>query len=310
MTIVYILIILIALYIVASAFLIFFFSNMVLKPKTRSYDEQMEESLRNHRFTAEYIDSLNLEKIRIKSRFGYELCGIIERNDVSELPENKQKIAILCHGYTSGKITMSGYAKKLMDLGFTCVMYDHRNHGDTGKVAYTTMSYYEKYDLQSVIDYCYERFGNDIKLLTYGESMGSATVLSLYEIDSRPYATVADCGYSDLKELFRHMLKNMFHIPPIFPILPFANIILAKKAHFLIEQVSPRQGVIRSKSPILFCHGLADTFIPCSMSEEMSKLGPGPRELYLCEGAEHALSEVTQPNEYSEVLSAFIHKYY
>lgn len=310
MVFVYIAAALLILYSAATLIISFKCASMVLYPNTHDYEAQIKESVGLKRFTREYIDSIPKENFEVQSEYGYLLHGIIESSPESELPANRTKVAVLCHGYTSGKITMSGYARRLLKLGFTCVMYDHRNHGDNDKSVTTTMGYYEKYDLKTIIDYCYKRFGNDIRILTYGESMGAATVLSLYEIDSRPVLTVADCGYSDLKNLFRIILRDSFHIPPIFPILKIADIFLRHKGHFTMEQVSPRRGVANTQSPILFCHGGADGFIPCAMSEEMSGIGPGVRELYICEGADHAVSEVTKPDEYTSVVTSFIERYY
>lgn len=306
-------VIIILLAIIAALIIVisFKFAFMVLKPQAHSYEFQLDEASGNGRFTKEYINSLQLERFEVESRYGYTLHGIIQENEVSALPMNRKKIAVLCHGYTSGKITMSGYARHMMDLGFTCVMYDHRNHGENVRSSktYTSMGMFEKYDLQSVLDFCYKRFGNDINILTYGESMGSATVLSLFEIDDRPAMTIADCGYSNLKELFSYMLGARFRIP-VFPILPIAGLIIRIFGHYDINDIVPERGVEKTEKPIFFIHGDADSFIPCSMSEHMSKLGTGPRELYLCPGAEHALSEVTCPDEYYKKVGDFVSEYF
>lgn len=319
MTVPVIILILALIYIAITLFLVFKFAFMVLKPNNADYEKQMEESVSLKRFTREYIDNLDKEEFTVKSRYGYTLHGIIENNGFSRKEENSKRVAVLCHGYTSGKISMSGYAKRLMDLGFTCVLYDHRNHGDNAKSMTegrddtsicTSMSYYEKYDLQTVLDYCYDRFGSDIKLITYGESMGSATILGLYEIDSRPVLSIADCSFSDATELFRYMLTEIFHIPPIFPILPLADLVLKRVGKFSMKDIHPIEGAKKAEQPILFCHGASDVFIPCSMSQDMSNVGPGPREIHLFEGAGHALSEVTDPEGYSKAVADFINKYY
>lgn len=310
MLFVYILASVILIYCVILYILVHKFAYMILKPATHSHEAMLNECLEQGRLTKEYLDSLNPQPIEINSRYGYVLKGVILDNEVSKLPENKERVAVLCHGYTATKLSMFGYARRLMDLGFTCVIYDHRNHGDTGKVAYTSMSYYEKFDLSSVIDFCYDRFGQDIRILTYGESMGSAIVLSELEIDTRPVMTIADCGYSDLYNLCSYLLGARFNVPKIFPVLPFAAKLISKEGEFDIRDVSPRRGVSAAKTPILFCHGKDDDFIPCTMSEEMSKMGNGIRKLYLCEGARHAMSEVKRPEEYTTVISDFIKSYY
>lgn len=286
------------------------FTDMILTPKVHHYDDMVEQCIRQGVFTQKDLDELKPVYFSVDSRYGYALKGMIIGNEISARPENRKKVAVLCHGYTAMKISMLGYAKKLMNLGFTCVMYDHRNHGDTGPVANTSMSYFEKYDLQTILDYCYKRFGSDIRILTYGESMGSATVLSHLEIDSRPVMTIADCGYSDLSELCRYLLVARFHVPKIFPVLPLASRAISRKGGFPVKDVSPKRGVEKALSPILFCHGLSDTFVPCYMSEQMSKLGSGVRRLHLFEGAPHAQSEVVQPEEYTQVITDFINEFY
>ncbi|MBP5330273.1 MAG: alpha/beta hydrolase [Lachnospiraceae bacterium] len=297
------------LVIVAVLLISYKFANMVLRPNTHDTEFLLNEAYDFNRFTPEFIESLNKEEMIIPSKYGYDLHGLILRNDITELEENRNKVAILVHGYTSGKLVMSGYASILMELGFTCVMYDQRNHGDNTKNVRTTMGYYEREDLVTVLDWTYERFGPEIRIITYGESMGSATVLAHLEIDERPVMTIADCGYSDLTGLFRFLLKDVYHMP-VWPILPIAGIMLKLGGHFDMKDVSPRRGVIKAKTPILFCHGDKDTFVPTFMSVEMSKLGDGVRELYLCPGAEHAQSYSLDHQKYKNVVQDFVKKYY
>ena len=299
--------------IVLLAVLIFFvsfrFSQMVIRPKTHTYESMMKEAYEFGRFTPEFIDNLDREAVIIRSGYGYDLHGFILENEISRLPENRNKVAVLCHGYTVGKLIMSQYAAILMDLGFTCIVYDHRNHGDNDKSVNTTMGLLEREDLKTVIDWAIDRFGSSIRIITYGESMGSATVLSHLEIDDRPVLTIADCGYSSLRDLSEYLLKESYHLP-VWPILPLARLILKITGPFDIRDVCPEKGVIATDKPILFIHGTKDTFVPTRMSVEMSKLGNGPRELYLCEGAVHAQSAVIDPVRYRETVSNFINKYY
>ena len=45
------------------------------------------------------------------------------------------------------------YAQILMEAGFTCVVYDHRNPGESGKAA-TKLGYSDKDDLQQGVALC------------------------------------------------------------------------------------------------------------------------------------------------------------
>lgn len=282
--------------------------DVLLHPKVRVEPELTETEIKNKRFTQEFIDSLDIEKVQIKSDYGYMLHGRVCNTKVSALEENSKRVAVLCHGYTSGKMTMLGYGKILMDLGFTVVVYDHRNHGENDK-CFTTMGYYEKYDLKTVIDWCFERFGSDIRVVTMGESMGAATVLNHLAIDDRPACTIADCGYSDLYELCCYITGHVYHLPAKI-VIPVAMKLLKLRAGFDAKDVRPQDGSDKSDVPILFIHGDKDDFVPTYMSKKMYKERKGPKELYLCEGASHAVSHPTDPLRYSTVVENFIKKYY
>ena len=285
------------------------FANMMLHPNTHDNEFLLNEAYDFKRFTPDYIASLKPEEFTVRSKYGYDMHGIILKNEISEREENKTKVAVLCHGYTSAKIVMAAYASFLMDLGFTCVAYDHRNHGDNDKNVVTSMGYYESRDLSTVLDWVYEHFGKEARVITYGESMGSAIVLSNLEFDDRPVMTIADCGYSDLTDLSRYLLNKVYHMP-LWPIIPIADLIVNIRGHYRLKDVSPRKGVIKTKKPILFIHGDKDTFVPTFMSEEMVKLGDGVREIYLCKGAEHAQSYSLDHDKYRDVVAEFIKKYY
>ncbi|MCR5684670.1 MAG: lysophospholipase [Lachnospiraceae bacterium] len=285
------------------------FADMIMHPDAHDEEFLLKEAYDYGRFTPEFIEGIRKEDFCVRSRYGYDLHGFIMNNDISVKPENSRKVAVLCHGYTSGKIVMTGYAALLNDLGFTCILYDHRGHGDNSRGVVTTMGFLEREDLKTILDYAYERFGSDARVITYGESMGSATVLSHLEIDDRPVLTIADCGYSDLTELCRYLVKDVYHLP-VFPIVPLAALKIKLVGKFDIKDVSPKLGVIKAASPILFIHGDKDTFVPTYMSKDMVKLGKGVREIYLCPGAEHAQSAALHPDEYRKKVSEFIEKNY
>ena len=169
-------------------------SNRILKPTSLSTKEVYEKEVLKGRLDENFFEKVKKEEFMVTSRFGYKLTGLILSNDFTKQPENSEKVAVLCHGYTYGKYGAICYASILMEQGFTCVIYDHRNHGESDKV-YTTMGYYEKFDLMTVVDFCYEHFSADIKIITHGESMGAATVLSHMEIDERVTCVIADCPF-------------------------------------------------------------------------------------------------------------------
>lgn len=282
----------------------FLLSNVILKPRVKTPEDIYKREVEYGRIVPDLYERMEKTKVQIPSRYGYSLSAVILEDEITKKEENRNKIAVLCHGYTYGKLGAIVYAQILMDLGFTSIIYDHRNHGESGK-KYTTMGYYEKYDLETVIDWCYANFGRDIRIVTHGESMGAATVLDYLNMKDNVSLVIADCGYSDLKTLLRHQMKTIFHIPP-FIFMPLANLCLKLRAGFFIREVSPIEGVRKSKTPILFIHGDQDTYVPYQMSIQMFEECKAPKKLYLAKGAIHANSVVVDYEQYKQVVRDFI----
>lgn len=288
-------------------------AHVVMTPKTVSPEDMKKRMLEQGFYTQEMLDSINFEPFEVRSRYGYTLRGDIltrkpECVKEGEKLSDPKRIALMCHGYTANMQCSYGYADVFLKLGFTVVMYDHRNHGISDK-AYTSMGYFEKYDMQTVADWIFERFGSDVRLVTHGESMGSANVLSFLAIDERPVVTVADCGYSSLPVLVSFLMKNYYKLPAKL-FVPLARRIILRKAGFDINDVNPQDGVINTKKPILFIHGEKDSFVPTFMSRDMYALRHENTRLEIFEGADHAESYKSDKERYLRVVGEFLDEYY
>jgi fermentation-respiration switch protein FrsA (DUF1100 family) len=307
----------IILYIILALFLIlvgvsWVLSNLILKPKVIASDTLYQREIDTGRLVENTYQSWEKEDFFIRSRYGYDLSCQLINNRLSKSqfsdPDARLKIAILCHGYTCGKFSSMVYADMFLKQGITVLTYDHRNHGLSGR-AHTTMGYYEKFDLQTVLDWCYSEYGPNLAVVTHGESMGAATVLSHHAIDGRVRCTIADCSYSSLVALLLHQLKKYYHLPA-FPFLTMAKLVIRLRAGFWLSDVVPLKVVMQSNIPILFIHGLEDDYVPFSMSQDMYDAKPDKKEIYLAPGARHAQSCQANPAEYETVLGQFLDKYY
>jgi fermentation-respiration switch protein FrsA (DUF1100 family) len=288
---------------VATGFVI---SQLILYPKVRDELAIYEREIRTKRFPEEFYKELEKEEVWIQSEYGYRLSCYVLENELTKQPANRNKIAIFCHGYKASKTASMVYAKILMDLGYTAIVYDHRNHGNSDK-KFTSMGYYEKFDLKTIVDWCFKRYGQEIQIITHGESMGSATVLGHLSIDDRVTAAIADCGYSDLGDLLKHQLRNYFHLP-YQPFLPIAKVFIKLRGGFKVSEVSPKTGALQSKTPILFIHGDSDDYVPTKMSVDMYEQRTGEKELFLQKDAKHALACVVDYDRYYQVVQDFVTK--
>lgn len=286
-------------------------SNRILKPQVRNYDDLYDFEVAEGRLDESLYSSWQKEEFFVESEFGYQLSCMLINNEISkkqaEIPNTKIKIAILVHGYTRGKYSSMIYANYFLKRGITVLAYDHRNHGLSGK-SYTTMGYYEKYDLNTIIDWCYSHYDGNVSIITHGESMGAATVLSQLATDTRVYLTIADSGFSEYPEFAKYILKNTYKLPS-FPFLHTIALIIRLRAGFSIQDVVPIQGVAISNKPILFIHGLEDRKIPYTMSKDMFEAKANNKDILLVPGAGHVQSVTTDPQTYEKKLNEFLDRY-
>lgn len=283
-------------------------SSKVIHPLVKNYHDTYRRCVNSNCIDENLYNSWNRIDFYITSDYGYKLsCELLEDDNNESLGE-KIKIMILVHGITWSKYSSIKYADMFIRNGFKVLIYDHRNHGLSGK-APTTMGYYEKYDLKKVIDWCYQTYGQDIHIATHGESMGSATVLAHLEIDDRPEFVIADCGYSDLTRLLEYQLMRRYHLPS-FPFVPVAAKLVKMRAGFNIKDVSPIKIVTNTDKPILFVHGDSDDYVPTYMGKEMFESKKDKKELYIAPNAKHAEALVKNIKEYEKVVNEFLNKYF
>ncbi len=222
--------------------------------------------------------------------------------------EPTNRICIACHGWTSNRIGMYKYARAILDNHFHVIVYDHTNCGNS-EGSYGTMGAYESEDLSDVVDFAKETFGQDCQIMTYGESMGAATVLLHMTMDERVNAVVADCPFSDLEEECKYIITKKNHLPK-FPVYWVADWIFKKRVGFSIRDVSPEKAMRMENGvkniPLLLIHGDADDFILPKHSERIKAVKKGYVSLIYIVGAKHARSILKNPVEYQNALSKFI----
>jgi fermentation-respiration switch protein FrsA (DUF1100 family) len=277
-----------------------FFANLASKPKVRDHDETYTIDRDEGKINEEWYNSLQKEPVSISSPYGYKLDGIF-------FPvKNSKKVIIFCHGITWSKFGSVKYMNMFYKRGFNVLIYDHRNHGRSGGT-FTTFGYFEKYDLDACVDWVINKIGQDAYIGVHGESMGAGTALQHCGISNRVSFYIADCPYSDLKQLFRVRLKEDFKMPG-FPILYTSSLLSKLKYKFLYKDISPISDIKDKETPILFIHGQQDNYIPNQMSIDMYNAKKGIKKLYLAPNADHAASYWQNREEYEQVVEEFLNE--
>lgn len=262
----------------------------------------LEREKKALRYDEKWYEEVAKEYLNIDSPNGYTVKGIYFK------PLETANTMIVCHGVTENKVNSIRYVRLFERLGFNTVVYDHRRHGETGGKT-TSYGYYEKFDLQSVLQYMSERLKNDAIIGVHGESMGAATTL-LYAgtLEDQADFYIVDCPYSDFSEELYYLLTKQTPFKSTFAV-KLANLFLRMRDGYWLKNIAPRTAVTNIQKPVLFIHSLPDDFILPGMTIELYRLKNGPKMLKLFEEGEHAQSFNKNPQEYEDTVKVFLEEY-
>ena len=215
-------------------------------------------------------------------------------------------LQIFFHGYKSSAILdCCGGSKLAIKLGQNALVVDQRSHGKSeGNTI--TFGIKERRDCLCWIQYARSRFGNDVKIILSGLSMGAATVLMAtdLELPSNVIGVIADCPYSSPRDIIQKVSRDM-HLPTKL-MYPFVRLGALIFGGFNLEESSAVCAVTKTKIPILLIHGEDDRFVPCNMSREIHKSCTSSIVFETIPGAGHGLSYMVAPDKYEEVTIKFI----
>ncbi len=282
-------------------YLAYRYVNRILYPKTKSYEAAKEKLKAQGYFPEEAIEALPYEPFQIKSPYGYMIKGRVYLNKAA--PESKNFI-LLVHGITMNLYGGLKYLPFFYPKGYHVVVYDLRNHGETGGEN-TSYGYFEKWDLAAVIDHLHREYGQDIRLGVHGESMGGTIAMLTMAIDHRITYGIIDCAFSDLPELLLLKLTQDSRIKSK-KLIALVDLFIKVRSGFTVEDVSPLKELPTIKQPILFIHGGKDTYVPTMMSKAMYAFKMDQKYLYIAEDGVHGTSMASNPNRYDEEITNFL----
>ncbi len=220
--------------------------------------------------------------------------------------------AFCAHGYRSyGKKEFCGVCQHYLERGINVFFPDHVASGNS-EGTYCTFGYYEKEDCFKWLNYLLKNFGNDIKILLHGVSMGGAIVCMMSERKDLPEnvkCIVEDCGYTDAKDFFALKLEKLLHTKSKF-ILNSMSWVNKKRIGFYYDEIKPVESVKNTRIPILFIHGDKDNLVPCDMVYELyNACSNEGKELLVVEGADHAQAYFIGGKTYTDKLDTFLEKH-
>lgn len=254
--------------------------------------DQALEWQRSH-YDISWLDEVPQEPYTVNSWDGYELHAVLLRCAEAD----SRRYMILTHGYTDNRWGSLKYAKMYLDWGWNCILWDLRGHGANAP-SRCTYGLKEGQDLAEMIKDARQRWGEDITLGLHGESLGAATTVCALQYSPEVDLAVADCPFADI--------VNVLERRSPAPVVQWASVGAKLCYGSALTEMRPIDALRRSWVPLLLIHGKSDSFISPENSRRLYEAAQGVKELHLIEGAEHAQSIFTAPEEYRSIVSAFI----
>ena len=234
----------------------------------------------------EWMEKQHMEDVWIHSRDGLMLHAYY-----LPAPEPSGKLAILHHGFTSNAKDNSSHAMFFHMQGYDVLLLDLRAHGQS-EGEYVGFGILDRFDTLEWVRYSRKRFGDDLRIVLHGISMGATTVLmalGLSEIQESVSAVIADCGFTSPYDIFSHVIQSHYHLPAA-PFLKVTDIRAKAAAGYSFDEYSTLTALPGNRVPVLFIHGKEDKFVPVWMSQKNYEVCSGRKELLLVDNAGHGSS--------------------
>lgn len=253
-----------------------------------------------------WFQKQDFEEYTITNELGLTLKGYLLKAD-----EPSDIYVFGAHGYRGdGKNEFRFIAKYYHEKGYNVFVVDHQASGASeGK--YIGFGYHEYRDCMLWLEHMKELFGEDIKIILHGVSMGSATVMLMSGDEDLPENVkfiVSDCGYTSAWEEVEHNFKTV-HLPT-FPILNCANWFNRHIAGYDLRDTNTVEAVKKATRPMIFIHGGCDDFVPTYMVNKVYEAcAAEDKEIFIAETAGHSESYRTDTESYEALINSFAEKY-
>lgn len=238
----------------------------------------------------------DIEPVEFTSADGTRLSGWL-------LTGTRDEAVVLLHGYRCERREVLPHADMLYDAGFTVLLFDFRNRGDSGG-DFVSLGFFEREDAAAAIEYV--KTNTDVSGIgLLGVSQGGATAILTAANNDDVLAVVAEASFKSLDSAIAQSFTHFIGLPA-FPFAPITVWLAEQKAGIDSGDIVPERVVADvSPRPLLVAHGLADDTISPQDSEAIFAAAGEPKELWLIPGAEHAKGATTVPEEYRDRIVAF-----
>lgn len=240
------------------------------------------------------------EEYEIRNREGLRLHGYLIR---AKRPS--RVFVFFSHGYRSpdGAMEFGGVLPMWEGHDYNFFLVDHRAQGKS-EGSHISFGQHEAEDNMEWLGFLLRTFGEDIRILLHGESMGAATVLMMSGMALPPQVKgiIADSSYTSYFEESLHALRFPFRRA----VLKSANLWLRLFHGIDMKKAAPLEAVKRAEKPILFTHGGRDPLVPPEMGRALYAACRAEKRMVVFPDAAHTTAVVEHPREYAAAVDDFL----
>lgn len=271
-----------------------------IKSRIAGYDVP-EELAARYKEAREHLESMPHRDVEITSFDGTRLAGHL-------FPaENPKRAIVAMHGWRSAWSTdFCMIADFLRDNGCTVLYVQQRGQGDSDG-EYMGFGMIERHDCLAWIRWMNENGFDRMPLYLAGISMGATTVLMTAGFEDLPEnltGILADCGFTSAKAVWKHISEDNLHLAYNHR-EKHVDDLVRKRIHLDSDSYTTLDAMEKNKTPILFIHGTADSFVPVEMTMENYEACRAPKKLLIVEGANHGLSYLVDRDSYEKAVLDF-----
>lgn len=273
---------------------------------------ESEKFLRDNGINVKEIEQdfeIKSKKIVLKSRHGHDIPVQYVLADGSY----DNATMVLVHGHEMNLISLYPIADVLLNEGINVVLYDQRSHGDN-TAKYVSFGYYERDDLEDVVDYVYGKMKDKKSIGLLGQSMGAATCgfyLGTKHANEHIKFAVLDCPYNNMKSILEFSAKKRKYNDIVARLLlKNLNISNRIRAGFWCKDMDVSESIKNTNVPILMYAMEQDTTCPVYMAEEVfDSIKHNNKEIIKFKEGKHIRGFYKENDTYVSKLLNFVRKY-
>jgi pimeloyl-ACP methyl ester carboxylesterase len=224
---------------------------------------------------------------------------------------------IYCHGLHRSRVEMLPMAEFGHSLGYDGLLFDFRNHGQSGGTV-TSIGYWERLDVEAAVRDALTRENAPRPVIVWGVSMGAAAALMAAAEDPQINAVISDSTFLSFDRVIQHHYHLIVHLlrrhwwwfPPL-PSFPITNEIIAWsawRAHFRPSAFNLETAVQRiAPRPILFVAVKDDVRMPPQIARTLYSLDDASiKALVVVPGRRHGEGFNESRPPYEAAVAAFL----